>query len=785
MSIHDIHPVDGNLSIDDRVAHLLGQMTLDEKIAQIVGLWVTDLLGAERQFDDAKATEHLSDGIGQITRVAAASLLPPQQSAQLANRIQKFLLENTRLQIPAIVHEESCAGYMARGATTFPQSIGLSSTWEPELIEQMTDMIRQQMRAVGAHHALAPVLDIARDPRWGRIEETYGEDPFLTTALGMAYVRGLQSDDLGHGVAATGKHFVAHGLPEGGLNWAPVHIGERELREIYLTPFAAVIMEGKIATMMNAYHELDGIPCGGSRELLVDLLRGELGFDGVIAADYFTLNALVDYHHVARDKADAARIGLEVGIDIELPARNCYGEPLKQALLNGDIPMELVDVSVSRVLKMKFQLGLFDNPYVDDGKVAEIFNTPDQLELSRQLAQKSIVLLKNDGLLPLSKSIGKIVVIGSSADSARLLQGDYHYPSHLIHIFNQPTNVDAPNPEERITAFDWSDHFPPTVTVLDGIRSAASAETQVIYAKGCDTTGDDTSSFAAAIKAARSADVAVVVVGDKSGLGKGSTVGESIDSATLNLPGVQQALIEAVYATGTPVVLILTNGRPYHLDWAVDHLPAIVEAWLPAQQGGAAIADVLFGDANPGGKLTVSFPRAVGQIPAYYNHKPSGGRTNWQTDYADLTVKPLFPFGYGLSYTLFAYSDFSLSHEKISPLETLTVQATVKNIGERTGDEVVQLYIADPVASVTRPVKALKGFKRITLQPGEQKTLTFQLDMRHFAFYNQRMEYVVEPGQIEIMIGSSSDDIRLNGSCEIIGQTTPVQQVFFTDVMLG
>ena len=773
---------DATQSIDDRVTSLLEQMTLDEKIAQLVGVWVTEVLNDDREFQEAQAEVHLAHGIGHITRIAAASMLEPQSSARLANRIQKYLIEQTRLGIPAIVHEESCSGYMARGATTFPQAIGLASTWEPELVEKMTLVIRQQMRAVGAHQTLAPVLDVARDPRWGRIEETYGEDPFLISSLATAYIKGIQTDDWRNGIAATAKHFVAHALPEGGMNWAPVHVAEREMREMFLTPFIAAIQEGNIASVMNAYHELDGIPCGSSGELMVDLLRDELGFDGVVTSDYFTLRALVNYHRVARDEVEAARMGLEAGIDIEVPSRDCYGEPLRQALLNGDIDMALVDTSVRRVLKLKFQLGLFENPYVDDEKVVEIFNTPEQLALSRVMAQKSLVLLKNDGLLPLSKTVKTLAVIGPSADSARLLQGDYHYPSHLEHMFDQHTSDASPSPQQQAIIDNWDEHFPPTVTVLEGIRAVVSAETEIRYAQGCVVNEDDTSGFDEAVAAATGADVAVVVVGDKSGLGKGFTVGETLDSATLILPGAQQALVEAIHATGTPVVLVLTTGRPYNLSWAADHIPAIIQAWLPAQEGGAAVADVLFGDVSPGGKLPVSFPRAVGQVPVYYNHKPSGGRTHWQEDYTDLSTKPLFPFGHGLSYTDFTYSDLSLSHKQATATDVVTISVRVQNTGQSAGDEVVQLYVADPIASVTRPVKMLKGFKRLTLQPGECRAVRFELDLRHLAFYDRQMRYVVEPGEIQVMIGSSSNDIRLSDSLEVTGETTPVEQVLFTPV---
>lgn len=778
--------LDQTKSVDEQVRYLLDQMTVEEKIAQLVGVWVTALLDEQRRFVEAKADAALANGAGHITRISAGSYLPPLESARLANRIQKHLIENTRLGIPAIVHEESCAGFMTRGATSFPQAIGLAATWEPELIEKMAGVIREQMRAVGAHLTLAPVLDVVRDARWGRVEETFGEDPFLITNIGLAYVKGIQTDDLRNGIVATGKHFAAHGIPEGGRNWAPVAVNGRELREIFLTPFKAAIREGNIAAMMNAYHEWDGIPCGCSREIMVDILRNELGFDGVVVSDYFTLRTLVDYHHVAQDKAEAARMGLEVGIDIELPDADCYGEPLRQALERGDVSVDLIDVSAGRILKQKIELGLFDNPYVDEGRVLEVFSQPEHVELSRQLAQKSMVLLKNEGLLPLSKSLNKIAVIGPIADSIRYLQGDYHYPAHMTHIFEQTLSVNAPMPQQgRFTAaFSWDDHFPPTTTVLDAIKNAVGEQTQVRYAQGCDILTDDTSGFDDAIAAAADADVAVLVLGDKSGLGRGSTVGESNDSATLELPGVQQALLEAVHATGTPVVLVCVTGRPYAITWAAAHVPAVLEAWLPAQEGGNAIADVLFGDVNPAGKLPMSMPRSVGQLPIYYNHKPSGGRSNWHTDYTDMSVKPLYAFGHGLSYTQFEYSGLTLSQTQAAAGDVLAIHVQVQNVGSRAGEEVVQLYLSDPVASVTRPVKMLKGFKRIRLAPGEQATLCFELDVRHLAFYDQHMSYTVERGQINVMVGSSSDDIRQTATFEITDTSTSVEQVFLTPVIV-
>ena len=432
---------------------------------------------------------------------------------------------------------------------------------------------------------------------------------------------------------------------------------------------------------------------------------------------------------------------------------------------------------------MKVQLGLFESPYVDDGRVIEIFNTPEQRALSLTAAEKSIVLLKNDGgLLPLPADLQSIAVIGPSADSIRLLQGDYHYPSHMESIFASESHTDAPNPMQNLRAMNIQEHFPPSVSVLAGIQAAIAPTTRIHYAPGCDVNSADTSGFTEAVAAAQQAQVAVVVLGDRSGLGRDCTCGESLDTAGLDLPGVQQQLVEAIHATGTPVVVVLLTGRPYALPWIAEHIPAVIEAWLPAQEGGTAIANVLFGKVNPGGKLPMTFPRHVGQLPMYYNHKPSGGRTHWRGDYVDMSVKPLFPFGHGLSYTTFAYSHLRITPEQVAPTGTVTISIDVQNSGPRAGDEVVQLYLSDRVGSVARPVRELKGFKRITLQPGETKTVIFTVPVTCLAFYDREMQVVVEPGAVDVMVGSSSADLRASGEFEITGQVTPVERTYTTGV---
>jgi len=745
---------DASAAIDERVRDLLARMTTDEKLAQLGGVWTTSLLEGGA-FSIARAKQELRLGTGHVTRLAGASLLTPRECAELANSIQRFLVQETRLGIPTLVHEESCAGFSARGATQFPQAIGLASTWNPALLEEMTRVIRAQMRAVGAHQALAPVLDLARDPRWGRTEETFGEDPYLVARLGVAYVRGLQGTDLRDGIAATGKHFIGYGASEGGMNWAPAHLGRRELLERYALPFEAAIREAGLATMMNAYHEIDGQPCGASREILDELLRDVLGFQGTVVSDYYTVQTLLTYHRIVSDKAEAARRALEAGIDVELPALDCMGEPLREALAAGRCDPALVDRAVARTLRLKFSLGLFERPFVEADAAPAVFDTPPQRALARRLAQQSIVLLQNRGtLLPLDPAIRRLAVIGPSAESVRLLQGDYHYPTHLEIMFK---------------GVDLSDCCVPHVSVLDGIRRAVSPTTEILVARGCDTTGTATVGFSEATAVARSADAAILVLGGRSGLVDGCTSGESIDRAELGLPGVQEALVRAVAATGTPLVVVVIDGRPLALPGIAELAAALVLAWLPGEEGGAAVADVLFGAVSPSGRLPVSLPRAVGQLPVFYGHKPSGGRSHWRGAYVDLPTQPLFPFGHGLSYTRFDYGALTLAQTRLPASGVLETSIEVANAGERPGDEVVQLYLHDLVGSSTRPVAQLAGFERVTLAAGETRRVSFRVDLGQLAFYDPQMALVVEPGAVEVMVGASSQDIRARETFEITG----------------
>jgi beta-glucosidase len=755
-------------TVEERVEDLLERMTLDEKIAQVGGLAVQDVLEGDA-FSQEKAGDRLAHGIGQITRIAGSTLLRPRETARIANEVQRFLRESTRLGIPAIVHEESLAGYVARDATCFPQAIGLAATWEPALVEEMAGVIRRQMRAVGATLSLSPVLDVARDPRWGRLEETYGEDPYLIGRMGVAYIRGLQGEDLTTGVAATAKHFVGYGAAEGGLNWAPAHIPRRELLEFYVLPFREAIREAGVECVMNAYHEMDGVPCGASVEIMDHLLRRELGFKGPVVSDYLTVPMLRHYHRVAATKGEAARLALEAGIDVELPGLNYYGEPLREAIDSGQTPVALLDQAVRRVLRQKFEMGLFEQPFVDEAAVESAYGRPEDRALARRIARKSFVLLKNDGVLPLDRSLRSIAVIGPAAHSRRLLQGDYHYPTHLEMLYGSIDEQADAHPA------GLAECFPLMATVLEAIRGRAP-DASVVHAKGCSVTGNDTEGIAEAVAAVRGADLSVLVVGGRSGLVDGCTSGEASDRSDLGLPGVQQRLADAMLDTGKPVVVVFV-GPPMSVPSIVDRASAVLQAWMPGEEGGYAIADVLFGVENPGGKMPVTVVRGVGQVPLFYNHKPSGGRSQWRTNYSDSEVAPLFPFGHGLSYTTFEYGPLSIEPENASSGDPIRVRLQVTNSGEQAGDEVVQLYIHDVVASVTRPVLQLAGFVRVNLEPGESNDLEFSIQPEQLAFYDLHMDYVVEPGEFEVAVGSSSEDIRSRGKFDVVGEALVLRTV--------
>lgn len=775
---------DARQPVEKRVKDLLSRMDLTEKVAQLTSIWVYEII-KDRKVNVDKASIKMGQGLGQITRLGGASNFVPADAAKVANDIQRYLVEETRLGIPAIIHEESCAGYLTRGANVFPQAIGMGASFEPQLAEEMGTIIREQMMALGARQALAPLLDITRDPRWGRTEETYGEDRYLTARMGVAYIRGLQNDNLANGIMATGKHFVGYGLSEGGMNWAPVHLTQRDLLENFLFPFEAAVKEADLRSIMPGYHELDGIPCHTNKWLLDDLLRKEWKFDGLVVSDYFGINMIFDYHKAAADKDNAARMALEAGVDVELPSTDVYSSPLIDAVEKGIVEEALVDRVVSRVLGMKFRLGLFENPYVDETKAAGHFQNSSQRAFSRKAAAQSIVLLKNDGILPLTKKAAKIAVIGPNADSVRNMLGDYSYPAHVESLLDMAEDnfANTELPEDSISV---AEAMPAMQTVLAGLRDAGGEQIEWLYAQGCEVlpvvdkvTGlSQKADFSQALDLANQSDLSILVLGDKAGLIGNCTSGEARDRVSLDLPGEQQELLQAVCALGKPVILVLINGRPYSLAWENEHVQAIVEAWLPGEEGAAAVADVIFGQVNPGGKLPITFPRSVGQLPIFYGHRPSGGRSHWKGDYVDESSKPLFAFGHGLSYTCFTYRDLVIP-ASIPTDGQVEVSLTVTNSGACAGDEVVQLYFHDKLSEITRPVMELVGFKRISLQPEESCRLIFTVSTDQLGFYDREMAFVVEPGELEIMVGSASDDIRLQGLVQLTGSKRLVTRKVF------
>jgi beta-glucosidase len=761
--------LDASLPIDDRVEDLLDRMTPDEKLAQLGSLWVFEILDGT-SVDPAKAAARLGAGIGQITRVAGATNLELPAVAALANEIQRFLVQETRLGIPAIVHEECLHGFLARGAVCYPQSIGMAAAWDPALVQTIAGGIARQMRSAGAHQALSPIFDVARDPRWGRIEETYGEDPYLVAALGTAYVRGLQEAGESS-VLATGKHMVGHGVPEGGLNRAPAHIGPRELRDVFLLPFEAAVRDAGIRSMMHAYEDVDGVPCVASHELFTRTLRDEWGFDGIVVSDYAGIDELATSHALVADLSAAAVESLEAGIDVELPSTAAYGDPLAEALASGRVDPALVDRSVARVLRVKFELGLFERPYVDPRAV--VVPSAAERALAADAARASMVLVQNDGTLPLRRDLSAVAVIGPNADSARNLLGDYAHVAHietLIEMRRGTSGSGFKAPED----LDLNDDLDDRPTILDAIRERCSASTDVLFAQGCGVLDGDDEDIERAVAAARGADVAIVVVGEKSGLTEDCTCGETRDRLELTLPGRQEELVAAIAATGTPIVLVLVAGRPLAIEATAARSAAVLHAWCPGDEGPVAVADVLFGDANPGGKLPVTVPRHVGQIPIHYAHKPSGGRSHWHDDYVDGSHLPLWPFGYGLSYTRFEVSGLELDRRTIDPAGEVAVSVEVENVGGREGDEVVQLYARDVEASVTRPVKELRGFARVRLAAGERRRVTFRLAAEQLAFTGLDGRLVVEPGRVALMVGTSSADLPCRADIEILGETTVI-----------
>jgi beta-glucosidase len=745
------------LSVERRVADLLSRMTLEEKVAQMLCIWgqkKTVLFDAEGNLNFENLKLHLKHGIGQIGRLsdtggafgATGGTLNPTEMAELANKLQKYFVEETRLGIPVMFHEECLHGLAAKDATSYPQPIGLASTFDTELVEAIYTAVAEDARMRGTHQALTPVVDVAREPRWGRVEETFGEDPYLVAQMGIAAVKGFQGDGTFRDkkrVIATLKHFAAHGQPESGSNCGPVNVSERLLRDTFLYPFREVINKAGAKSVMASYNEIDGVPSHANKWLLRDVLRTEWGFDGYVVSDYYAITELnrkddTISHGVAKDKSEAAMLAVKAGVNIEFPDPDCYPS-LLELVKEGKIDEALIDELVAALLRHKFLLGLFEDPYVDPSKIQNELKLERDRSLALRAAHETITLLKNESdLLPLDLSrFSTIAVIGPNANR-RLLGGYSGTPKYFT-------------------------------TVLEGILEKAGTSAKFLYSEGCKLTvggswSDDLVTLpdpeenrkliAKAVETAQKSDAVILVLGDNEQTSREAWSKVHLgDRANLNLFGMQDELVKAIVELNKPTVAVLFNGRPISISYIAKHVPAILECWYLGQEAGRAVADVLFGDYNPGGKLPISIPRSVGHIPCYYNYKPSARR-----GYLDADITPLFPFGYGLSYTTFSFSNLRLEKATILPDESTKVFVDVTNTGKRAGDEVVQLYVRDLVSSVTRPVKELRGFKRIHLKPGEKKTVELEILPEHLAFTNIDMEYTVEPGEFEIMVGNSSKD---------------------------
>jgi beta-glucosidase len=708
------------------IDELMTRMTLAEKCAQLGCMWFSGLL-----VNDDIALDRLAlaaaDGIGQVGRIAIEAGSGPRRIAELGNRVQRYFVEETRLGIPAVIHEESTGGFCAQAATQFPQGINLASTWDPALVERVAEVIGRQMRAVGARLTLAPVLDIARDARWGRLEETYGEDPELTSRMGVSYVRGVQSQR----VAATAKHFLGYGAPEGGFNWGWSSMGSRHLHDVIAAPFRAVINEAGVSAVMPSYNEIDGLPLHGSPELLTELLRDELGFKGVTVADYFGVGSLEDFHHVATDESEAACLALLAGLDVELPSYWCYRN-LPALVSSGAVPLAAIDASCRRVLMQKDELGLFEQPYVDAAAAPALFDTPEDRALARQAASSSIVLLLNDGVLPLRAGV-RVAVLGPSADDPRLLLGDYHFPAHL-ELQHEEAALSPVGSD--FTALPPQN---PTPTPLQALRQRVDVVNDV-----------------------EEADVAVVFVGGRSGLTRADTSGEFRDAADLRLAAEQLTLISETSARGKPVVVVVIGGRAHSLDEVVPIANALVLGWLPGEEGGNALADVLCGDVDASGRLPVSLLHAVGQVGVHSGAHHGGGRSMILEDYVDTPASPLFPFGHGLSYTTWERTDLTV--EAATTTDDLLVAVTVTNTGDRPGTDVVQVFFRDEVASVGLPATRLLCFQRVECAPRSSARLAFRVPAGRLGFSGADLRYRVEAGAFTFTVGELSETANVTGA---------------------
>ncbi|MDA3867598.1 MAG: glycoside hydrolase family 3 C-terminal domain-containing protein [Salinivirgaceae bacterium] len=737
-----------NLTAEARATDLLSRMSINDKVNQLMALWdgVPTKFDLEFLTDTIKMREIFGEGIHSIQPNRFTDI---NETVETRNKIQKYLLEKTRLGIPAFFFDEGQHGLMKPEATAFPMAIGLASSWNPQLFKEVYAVTAAEMRSRGGHHALSPVIDVCRDPRWGRVDETYGEDPYLNGILGSAAVIGLQGSTTGEimpeNVAATLKHLCGHGQPEGGLNQAPANISERVLREYHFPPFKAVIENANPTAVMPSYNEIDGKPSHANYWLIQDVLRKEWGYNGMVVSDYEAINQLQTKHFVAANTSEAALQAFNTGVQYELP-KGLYYKHLPELLNDEKIKITDINKAVYQCLVLKFKMGLFENTYVDASIAIQLSKKPESRKLALKAAHQSIVLLKNENnLLPLQKdNYKRIAVIGPNSNVA--LTGGY-----------------SGEPYQK-------------VTLLEGIKAKVGKKTEVLHAQGCNIVSNldisqnnwkkDLIQFPSraenlklieeAVEVAKKSEIVILAIGETEQLCREAWSKTHLgDAHSLDLFGEQQELVEAMVATGKPIVVYLMNGRPLTINYIEKNIPAIIEGWYMGQETGTAAADIIFGDVNPSGKLTITFPRSVGQLPMYYNHKPSAQFM----DYVSESTTPLYPFGYGLSYTSFTYSNMQISSTTMKPNDTVTMSVDVTNSGKIRGDEIVQMYIRDKVSSVTRPIMELKGFERITLEPNQTITVQFTIDKSKLAFWDYNMKYTVEPGEFDVMVGKSSADL--------------------------
>ena len=731
--------LDPKQPVDNRVEDLLGRMTLEEKVGQInmpcgyQGTFGRDIpakfIGAEKFVMGSLVK--IGPGGGFFTLSNEILRDGTRQQAEYLNKLQKMATEQTRMKIPLMQIEEGTHGFMAPGATIYPEGQGMGATWNPELVKEVYAAIAEEARSVGVHQLFTLVIEPNRDPRHGRNEQTFSEDPYLCSIFAEAIVKGAQGDDISlHNKVVAGLcHYPGQTQGLNGTNRGAMDISERTFREIFLPPWIAGIKKAGALGVMATHPTINGYPNHGSEKHLTKILREELGFQGNVLSEGSNTGTLI-YERVVETEKEAGPIVLKAGLDVNITFESGYMKDMIDNVNEGKVSMELLDRAVRRVLKLKFMLGLFENPYVDPEKAVKIVHSEKNQQLALKASQEGITLLKNEKkMLPLNKNLKSIALIGPNADNEVNMLGDY-IPKKLLHK---------------------------SITVLEGIRSKVSSSAKINYVKGCDVLDTKVNNIKEAVEAAKQAEIAIIVVGED-----GRTVGESDDSHDLELPGLQNDLVKAVYETGTPTVVVLMSGRPLAIRYIAENIPAIVESWMTGEKGGQAIADVLFGDVNPSGKLPITFPRHVGQMPFYYNYKPSKFM-RLERAYVNLPLTPQFPFGHGLSYTTFEYSNLVITPKESGPAANYTVSVDVKNTGDLTGKEVVQLYIDDVISSMVTPIMELKGFEKIELKPGEKKTVKFTLTPEHLQMLDANMQWVVEPGKFEVMIGSSCEDLRLKG----------------------